>query len=121
MASAQHVTTTAVGLTPATDTGVKLLWTFQLRKENADLLEKLHASERNIQACAADNSRCFQELSDRVTALESRLSTIESEERNDRQAIESWAAAVRILREQIGAGVEKLSSGGKLISEYQMF
>lgn len=106
---AKHIVT---GLTPAAEDGINLLWTFQLRKENAGLLEKLQASERTIQACASESTKYFQEVNDRVAALEARLSKIESEEKKDRQAVESWSAAVRTLRSKIDAGVEKPNSAG---------
>jgi hypothetical protein len=113
MVPAKHI---ATALTPAAEDGVNLLWTFQLRKENAGLLEKLQASERTIQASASESTRYFQEVNDRVAALEARLSKIESEEKKDRQAIESWSAAVRTLRRKVDAGLEKPNSAGELNS-----
>jgi hypothetical protein len=116
MAPTKRVTIAPTGLTPAAEEGVNLLWTFQLRKENAGLLEKLEASERTIQTCRMESSRHFQDVNERVAALEARLHKIESEEKKDRLAIENWGAAVRNLKRKIDDGIEKLSSASEVSS-----
>ena len=110
MVPARH---TAAGLTPAADDGVNLLWKFQLRKENAGILEKLQASERAIQECASESTRYFQEINERVAALEEKLAKTDSEAKKDRQAIESWGVAVKALRAKIDARVEERGSASK--------
>jgi hypothetical protein len=86
------------GLTPATEEGVGMLRTFQLRKENAALLEKIEASAQAIQAYAAENTRFSEGIHERVAAIEARLSELERGERRDRKALEDWGVSVKALK-----------------------
>jgi hypothetical protein len=62
------------------------LWQFQLRKENKALLEQLQENERRRQFDAAEAERKLTESTNRIIALESRLSEIEREKTKDDQA-----------------------------------
>jgi hypothetical protein len=62
------------------------LWQFQLRKENKALLEQLQEIERRRQFDAAEAEKKLKESTDRIIALESRLSEIEREKNRDDQA-----------------------------------
>jgi hypothetical protein len=103
------------GLTPATEEGVDMLRTFQLRKENAVLLAKIEASAKAIEACTAENTRFNENVGKRVAALESRISELDDKEKKHRQAIEDWGTALSTLKKNIDAMIEKEGSGGKLI------
>jgi hypothetical protein len=107
MTSTGQIDTGRAQLAPAVEEGISLLWTFQLRKEHAALLERLEANERVIQARVDATSRYFQEMNERVEVLETRLAKIESEEEADRKAIEDWGAAVRTLKKKIESGMER--------------
>ena len=86
---------------PAAESGVDQLWKFQLRKENAALLERLHDSEKLIQAIAAHNNRRAQEAQERIAALEAKLTMIESEEKTNAQRCEMQLEELSILKAQM--------------------
>jgi phage shock protein A len=103
------------GLTPATEEGLSMLRTFQLRKENAILLETIEASAQAIQACTAQNTRFNDDVSERIAALESRLSGISDEEKKNKEAIEGWGTAVRTLKRNIETIIGKDAFSGKMM------
>lgn len=107
MTSNKRIGTGHAKLTAAAEEGVKLLWSYQLRKENAALLERLEANERIISDRAEVTNRHFQEMNEKVEVLEERLSKIESEEEKDKKAIDDWGAAVRTLKRKIESSMER--------------
>jgi hypothetical protein len=102
------------GLTTAAE-GVNILVTYQLRKENAAILEKQAANERMIQACITATNQHFQHVNERLDALDIKLSELESKENKDREAIEEWGAEARLLKRQIEEGLGKQSSARESI------
>lgn len=96
-----------VGLTPSVEEGVNLLWTFQLRKENAALLERLEANERVIQARSDESTRYFQEVKERVDILESQMTMVANEEKEARKAAEAWETELRTLKRKVEASIER--------------
>lgn len=101
MASTRTINTGRGGVSPAVEDGVNLLWTFQLRRENAALLERLEANERVIQARTDESARYFHELKERVDVLESKMTLIVDEEKEARKANEVWEAELRALKTKV--------------------
>ena len=60
--------------------GLDTLWKFQLRKENAALLEKLEENARAIELCRSENMRHFQDFNERIASIEATIANIEKTE-----------------------------------------
>ena len=99
-------------LSSAAEAGVDQLWKFQLRKENAVLLEKLEANDKLIQTIAVDNNRRAQETEERITALEAKLTKFESE-RKDAQRQEKQRDELAAIQAQMKDFREGLASGSE--------
>lgn len=105
---------------PTFQEGMDSLWKFQLRKENAALLEKQDATTKQLQQVAADaikNKKNFdermtaletqtiknkKEFDERMAALETTILNLQSEERRDRHAFEKYGEEMATLRSQMG-------------------
>lgn len=66
--------------------GLDTLWKFQLRKENAALLDKLEENAKAIEACRSENMRHFQEFNERIASIEATIFNIENTEEKASQA-----------------------------------
>ena len=90
------------------------MWKFQLRKENAVLLEGQEAQQKILQALAAESTKTRKDFDERYSALEARISNLEHDERKDRHAFETWGGEMATLKSQIATVMEKQE---RLISE----
>jgi hypothetical protein len=78
-----------------------MLWRHQLRKESAALLERLDASRKLIEDIDSDTTRKLQDTAERISMLETRLSTIDSEGNKLREAKQKWDEDVAALKAQM--------------------
>lgn len=92
---------------PSFQEGVDSIWKFQLRKENAVLLEKQEAQQKILQALAAESTQARKDFDERYSALEARISNLEHDERKDRHAFETWGEEMTSLKSQMAAVMEK--------------
>lgn len=105
------VTPSTVG--PTAREGVDWLWRHQLRKESAALLEKLDASRKLIEDVSFNTTRKLQDAAERISTLETKLSTIDAEGRKLREAKQMWDDDVATLKAQIGTMGEIYSHESK--------
>lgn len=85
-----------------TQHGVDMLWRYQLRKESAALLERLDASRKMIEDISSETSRKLQDTEERISTLEAKLSTIDTEGKKMREAKQKWDDDVAALKVQMG-------------------
>jgi hypothetical protein len=83
------------------DTPADRLWTFQLRKENADLLKLLQESKRQQQAADAENKRKIKEGEERLTALEAKEVEYELQKQRELEALRKDREEVASIRAQM--------------------
>jgi len=81
--------------------GLDTLWKFQLRKENAALLEKLEENAKAIEACRSENMRHFQNLHERIAFIETTIANIETTEEKASQARELHTQEVEALKKTL--------------------
>ena len=94
-------TSSTVGQLTARE-GVDIMWRHQLRKESAALLEKLDTSRKLIKDISSDTTRKLQDVAERISTLETKLSTIDNEGKKLREAKRKWDGDVAALKAQMG-------------------
>lgn len=99
-------TSTAPSLT--TQHGVDMLWRYQLRKESAALLERLDASRKMIENVTSETTRKLQETAERISTLESKLGSIDSEGQKLREAKQNWDNDVAAMKARMGIVTESV-------------
>ena len=83
--------------------GLDTLWKFQLRKENAALLEKLEENAKVVEACKLENMRQFQCFSEKIACIEATIANIE---RMEEKGMEAW----KLQSEEVAALKNKLDN-----------
>jgi hypothetical protein len=88
-------------LSSGQDAPADRLSTFQLRKENAVLLELLEESKRQQQAANAENKRKIKEGEERLAALEAREAEYELQKQRELQALNKDREEVVSMKAQM--------------------
>ena len=88
-------------LSSAQGTPADRLWTFQLRKENAVLLELLEESKRQQQVTDAENKRKIKEGEERLAALEAKEVEYELQKQRELQALSKDREEVASMKAQM--------------------
>jgi hypothetical protein len=88
-------------LSSGRDTPADHLWKFQLRKENAVLLELLQESKRQQQAADAENKRKIKEGEERLAALEAKEAEYELRKQRELQAFNKDREEVASMKAQM--------------------
>jgi len=96
-----------------------MLWKFQLRKENAALLEQLEASEKVLEAQAADTSRVVQNICEKMNELDAKMAKMENEVKKDRQEQENYTKEIRSLKQTLETFKEKSSTECELHHQHE--
>jgi len=81
--------------------GLDTLWKFQLRKENAALLEKLEENARAIEVCRSENMRHFQDFNERIASIEATIANIEKTEDKVSKAWDSQNQEIDTLKNRL--------------------
>ena len=92
---------------PSFQDGLDSIWKFQLRKENAVLLENQEAQQKSLQALTAESTKVKKDFEERYSALEARLLNLENGEKKDRQAFEAWREEMAMMKSQMSIMIEK--------------
>jgi hypothetical protein len=95
--------------------GVDMLWRHQLRKESAALLERLDASRKMIEDATSETTRKLQDAAQRISTLETKLSTIDNEGKRMREAKQKWDDDVAALKARMGIRSESYVPESKSI------
>ena len=97
--------------------GVDCLWKFQLRKENAALLEKQDAHTKLLQSLAAETVRNKKDFDERIAALETTVLNLQRDEKKDRHAFEKWGEEMATLKAQMGGVMDKVDTHDQRLVE----
>jgi exonuclease VII small subunit len=106
---------------PSFQDGLDSIWKFQLRKENAVLLENQEAQQKMLQALTAESTKVKKDFEERYSALEARLSNLENGEKGDRHAFETWREEMAMMKSQMSimiANQERQFSEGVALCLY---
>ena len=87
---------------PSFRDGLDSLWKFQLRKENAVLLENQEAQQKILQALVAESSKVGKDFEAHFSVLEARLCNLENEQKKNRHTFETWLEELAALKSQMG-------------------
>lgn len=107
---------TSLSLTPVAEAGVDQLWKFQLRKENAVLLEQLTANEKLIRDLATENNRKCEHSLERIMVLEGKLLEFAAAEKKEQDLREIRTREVEALKAQMRILQENATANGGLFS-----
>lgn len=94
------------------------LWQFQLRKENKALLEMMQELERRRESDAAEVASKQKESTDRIIALELRLSEFEREKIKNEHVQREFAKADAAFKSDMKSFLEGRISEGKSMTQY---
>jgi hypothetical protein len=95
---------------PTLQDGVESLWKFQLRKENAALLERQELSIKQLEKLVAETSKNKRDFDERIEALETTVLNLKNEEKKDRLAIEKYCEEMAGLSSQMEGIMDKLET-----------
>jgi CRP-like cAMP-binding protein len=98
--------------------GVDMLWRHQLRRESAALLERLDASRKIMEDVTLETARKLQDVADRISTLETKLSSIDSSSKRMREAKQKWDNDAAALKAQMGIISETVIAESALLVIY---
>ena len=98
--------------------GVDMLWRHQLRRESAALLERLDASRKIMEDVTLETARKLQDVAERISTLETKLSSIDSSSKRMREAKQKWDNDVAALKAQMGIISETVIAESALLVIY---
>ena len=98
--------------------GVDMLWRHQLRKESAALLERLDASRKMMEDVKSETVRRLQDAAERISMLETKLSSIDSEGKRMSEAKQKWDSDVAALKAHMGIISETVIPESTLLVVY---